>query len=705
MPQPLTFSAWLASAPQPWFTALCETRRDLMRTDAPSLRAVAAAAASRAGVALVLEALDTRLLQIAHRAAVAARTEPVVPAGVLGATTADLTRLVTLGLLWPAFAEDAQDPTGASAYRIHSEAVGLLPTSAADRRSGIPWLEFPPERPADPAPLTVPDALVGNAEAAAASALVGEVLAVPDTFAAEPVSQLVSGGIGKRDVQQLARTLGTDTAHTVFLLELAGAAGLLGVGGPDVDPQWGPTSEFDRMRSAGRAETYVELLRTWLLREVDTVHVLAGRTDRGDRLHALATLVSPTRHNAYAGFPSSKPQLAFLTSEVLAALAGLADDLPGRAVHDAVLVDAVRWDHPLLAAAAPASIEQIVREAEAFGLVCTPLASPDAHALTHIGLRVVGGLREAMAGSLSLVPWDAERVTLPEDLTSFVDSLLPALQTTVLVQSDLTAVATGPLDPQIHSELTRIAVVDTRGQGTVYRFTTDSIAEALRTGMSAEEVLALVSRISSTGVPQPLTFLVDEAAARLRRVQVAPARAVVVVDDPADLEALLANPALVPAGLVRVSATVAVANVPQDRLAHLLEASGQPTLRHAANGPVPRAPVPQRPAPVSRRSTRVADRSLPAFIRALRSSGTEEPAEAPASVLDVLREAAEDRHPVDVVLVATDGTRHRAHLLPTHVSAGRVRARRLAPGRTGTETEVTVGISRIVSAVRSPEVS
>nr|WP_272902382.1 helicase-associated domain-containing protein [Brevibacterium daeguense] len=295
--------------------------------------------------------------------------------------------------------------------------------------------------------------------------------------------------------------------------------------------------------------------------------------------------------------------------------------------------------------------------------------------------------------------YDPGLVEVSDRVRGLVTELLPALQTSVLVQSDLTAVATGPVDPRLHAELDNIADVDTRGQGTVYRFTADSISRALRTGMSVADVHELIARVSSTGVPQPLRFLIDEAAAKLRRVQVAPARSVLVVDDPSDLEPLLADPQLLAAGLNRVSTTVAVAAVPQDRLASLLEAAGQPTLRHHATaGPPPRAARTRASAAVTRRSLLVPEKDLPHHIRGLlhaRSAAASGSADSPLGILDVLREAAAAGSTVAVTVVGADGRRSRFPLRPVQVTTGRVRGIREAGGRA---TEVALGISRIASA-------
>lgn len=721
MPQLISFASWLARAEDSWFVALCEARPDLLRTDTPDVRALAARAASRAAVAAAVESLDTPALRALHRAAVAARVDPAVPGAELGADPAALRRLLELGLVWPARAADVATPLDAASYRIHAEVVGLLPTSAADRAQEIPWLTG--EAPAPAPAVRIPGPLVANAQAAAVSGVLAGVLSVLDAVDDDPPSQLTSGGIGKREVQVRARAARLEVPHATFLLELAGAADLLGVGGSDLDPQWLPTAEYDAFMELDSAEAYGRLLRTWLTGTVDTTHVLAGRTGRGERVHSLTAAAGRGRLNPYAGFPSALPQLPYLKHLVLSALlSAIPDDDPQPAAaepaHDdgspaahavafPALLARLRWERPLAAALSEDTLAQVLREAQALGLVCSPLGDPHAHGLTAFGRLTAAALAAAMEHAAAPAGYEPGRVDLGTELLPRIAAALPEPRTTVLVQSDLTAVAAGPVAPRLHAELDDIATVEARGQGTVYRFTSESVARALQRGRSAADVLAFIERISSTGVPQPLRYLVEEEAARLRRVQVAAARAVLVVDRPDDLDPLLADPLLAGAGLERVAPTVAVAAVSQDRLAALLAAAGQPTVTHGrASTTRQRASRRRAPTAVTRTSLRVPDAERAAFIDGLRRSRSAAPGadggtgdDSPLGVLDVLREARAAGRTVDVDVVAADGTRRRLALTPTQITAGRVRGIRRASGR---DTEIALAVSRIAAATPHP---
>ncbi|MBD8021584.1 helicase-associated domain-containing protein [Brevibacterium gallinarum] len=686
-----SFAAWLRELPDADFAAFARARRDLMRTDLPRLRDVAAAAGSRSAVATGLESLDTAALQAVHRAACATRVDPAVPAATLAAAPEVVETLQTRGLLWP---------VGEDAYRTHAETMSLLPTSAAELRTPPDWASA--TAPADPGSCTRPvaAAIAANAETAAASATVSGVLSAVDAFTSHEVSQLTSGGAGKRDMQVIARALGVSFADAVMLTELAAAAGLLGIGGTELDPRWLPTTAFDTVLAAERSEVYAMLLQTWLTGAVDTTHVLAGRTERGDRLQSLAASAGLHRKAAYAGFPQSQPPLPHARCALLLTLADLtaaADEAGAHlAVPDALLIAHIQWRHPLLAAAGTTTLTRLIEEAALLGLLCTPLADGRAHALTALGRMLAAHLAEAMDAARAVTGFDITAVSVPESIPARVDGILPQLQTQVVVQSDLTAIATGPLAPQIHAALTELAEVDTRGQGTVYRFTETTIADALKSGLRADDITARLREVTGQDtLPQPLEFLITETAGRLGRIQIAAARSVIVVDDEAELAAMLADSALVPAGLTRLSATVAVSNVSRERLAMLLDAAEYQTMAAAPENPAPprAASLARRPA-TTRRTTRVPDSRLASYIASLRTGSEEPETDSPSTIADVLREAAATGTEVDLTVVGREGSQRQVRIAPVQVAGGRVRAR-TGPAR---DTELTFGLARIISA-------
>lgn len=99
-------------------------------------------------------------------------------------------------------------------------------------------------------------------------------------------------------------------------------------------------------------------------------------------------------------------------------------------------------------------------------------------------------------------------------------ALLPAEVDRVFLQNDLTAISPGPLSPPLDVRLRRMAVRESHAQASSYRFTEGSLSAALSHGETAESIRAFLEALSLTGVPQPLSYLVDRAAERHGLVRV-----------------------------------------------------------------------------------------------------------------------------------------------------------------------------------------
>lgn len=709
-----TFTAWLSTAPADWFADFVRTRRDLVRTDTASLARLAGSASTRKGVAVALEALNAEALQTALRAAKAARVDPVVPCSALEASSDVLDRLILLGLLWPAQTSTqdtaAGTPGDAEFFGFQSEAIALLPTSAAESTRPPEWTEY--SRPDEPALTPIPESVARNAQAAAAGAAGGTVAAAVRAIEADPPSQLMSGGVGKRDVQRLASALELEYAQTIFVLELCGALNLVGVGSSSIDPVWLPTSEYDLLKRTDRGNLHAALVRAWLHMGEDITHIATGHTPRGDRVHPLGSVVKPTTANPYGGHPSALPPVRSARFRLLRTLLSPEVPLPqpssGTTTDTSTdqktaetpsirltdLTAVLQWRYPLAPAFNRETLAQMLSEAEFLGLVATPLTAPDSYGLTPLGRELAEHLSASLPAAAQPLDYAGSAATVPADFAETISELLPDYAESVVIQSDLTAVATGPVHPDLAQRLDSLADIETRGQGTVYRFTEKSIERALHTGLSRTDIVDTLRECSSTGVPQPLEFLIDGVASRLNRVQVASARGAVIVDDPDELDALLADPLLIPAQLTRVAPTVALAGISSDRLRVLLEGAGTSTLTEAPTAQPQRAPKQTAPA-VTRRTARIADADLDRYIAGVRSSAEADDGD-PASTSGILRSAIDRQQSVAVTLARADGSSTTITLTPTAITGGRVRGIRNG-------SEIAASLSRIISVTPAEE--
>ena len=123
---------------------------------------------------------------------------------------------------------------------------------------------------------------------------------------------------------------------------------------------------------------------------------------------------------------------------------------------------------------------------------------------------------------------------------------LPTPIDRLYLQADLTAIAPGPLLAPLDLRLRRMSRRESHSIASTYRFTAGSLAAAIEDGETADSIREFLSDISSTGIPQPLAYLIDSIATRHGRVRVRSvgAHTEVSSDDATLLEAIAVDPSL-----------------------------------------------------------------------------------------------------------------------------------------------------------------
>src|SRR5699024_8496609 len=143
-----------------------------------------------------IEALDADELEVLISLATAARTSSEIAVGEnphIDPTRAEaaLPRLRELGLAWPT---SGTGPSGASVlaahpvWRIQSEAITLLPTSAAESARARPWQIDPAT--VDASTATIAQPLIHNRDQAALAEVISSLRGLVDELAAAPISRL-----------------------------------------------------------------------------------------------------------------------------------------------------------------------------------------------------------------------------------------------------------------------------------------------------------------------------------------------------------------------------------------------------------------------------------------------------------------------------------------------------------------------------------
>ena len=95
---------------------------------------------------------------------------------------------------------------------------------------------------------------------------------------------------------------------------------------------------------------------------------------------------------------------------------------------------------------------------------------------------------------------------------------LPKTQNKIIIQADQTIIAVGPLPTNKELELRRFVETERIGVASTYRINTLSITYGLETGLSEAQIRALLTELSGVALPQPVDYLIREAATRFGRL-------------------------------------------------------------------------------------------------------------------------------------------------------------------------------------------
>lgn len=495
---------------------------------------------------------------------------------------------------------------------------------------------------------------VDEAGAATVAELLRNMESLLTALGRAPAAAVRTGGIGIRELRSLSRVLDSDDAATALLLEVSYAAGL--VDSDAADTLFAPTTAYDSWQARPAADQWATLVGAW--RDMTRRPSLAGGRDDRDR---------PVGVLGPSTFSYAARDLRRL---VLRALTGAP---PGVAARDLL---------PWLTWAAPAWSGPAFED-----LVAMTLAEAAA-----LGVAARGALSSAGRALASDGPAAAAAVLAP---------LLPSPVDHVVLQADLTAVAPGPLRPELAAEFDLLAEVESTGAATVYRFSETSIRRALDAGRSATAVHGFLATVSRTPVPQNLDYLVDDVARRHGRLRTAAAAAYLRCEDAGLLDAVCAERRGEPLGLRRIAPTVAIAKVSPTRVLEVLRQLGYAPVAEDNGGTMIAAGragrrVPARPRWGGYDLAAPSPEQVSALVQRLRDTAGagEATAGAPGAVLLALRKFTDSRARVRLTYLDSGGGAVTAVVQPEEMGGGRLVAfdeathgRRLFP------------LSRVVAAV------
>ncbi|WP_117215932.1 helicase-associated domain-containing protein, partial [Allorhizocola rhizosphaerae] len=398
---------------------------------------------------------------------------------------------------------------------------------------------------------------VDNAGAGQAMSAVRHTEDLLEALTADPAPVLRGGGMGVLAHRRLAKAAQVSEQDAALFLEVAHAAGLIGELETSSETTFIPTSGYDQWRASPVAQRWARLANAWLA--MSRQASLAGRRDEKDRP---MTVLSPQLERATAPF------VRRVTLETLShSGAPTADEL----------IEVIRWQAPRRMRGREGVYRDAMREAATLGITGLQALTTYGRALLSTYDNVVDddplGQRE-------------EAVLPPEETAAVValTALLPPPVDHMLVQADLTVVVPGPPSPELAAELEMAADHESGGGASVYRVTQASVRRALDAGYAAHDLHTLFKRRSKTGVPQALTYLIDDVARTHGGLRTGGAGAYVRSEDEGLISTALADRKLSDLQLRRIAPTVLITPFTPGRLLASLREAGYLPVPEDATG-------------------------------------------------------------------------------------------------------------------------
>jgi hypothetical protein len=269
-----------------------------------------------------------------------------------------------------------------------------------------------------------------------------------------------------------------------------------------------------------------------------------------------------------------------------------------------------------------------------------------------------------------------------EELVERAGQILPAPVGWATFLPDLTVVVSGPPSAELARLLDLVATLETRDTASTWRLSPSSVRKALDAGHTADGLLAQLAEVSDRPLPQPVEYLIKDAARRHGQLQVRAVSCVVCTSDPAVAAEIAAHRKLAGLELSHLAATVLGSAKSAEETLRLLRGAGYSPVQQSPTGQTviervaPRrvpGPPPSRPsstpAPVA---PVVLARRLAGATGATADVGFtsyEQEVKAIATALDdaqarLLAHAIEHGSPVLIDYISTSGTLTRRTIEP-----------------------------------------
>ncbi len=352
-------------------------------------------------------------------------------------------------------------------------------------------------------------------------------------WADEPADALRAGGLGVRDLKIISTHLGVDESCTAFVTEIAYLASLISI---DADDRILPSNKFDIWLMQTPADRWQMLASQWLI--TSRVSGLVGRVEAKN-----VAALGPELDRVNAA------RVRALTLELLRENQGIAPEWNS-------FKEVLSWRAPVRrnSSLQEELAEWTLREAEWLGIT-------GQGALSKFGAQFLDG----------------------DDLSS-INEDLPKTVDHILIQSDNTAIAPGPLEHEISQALAMMAEIESRGGATVYRFTESTIRRALDHGKTGDEIKTFLIKTSKTPMPQPLEYLIADVAKKHGKLRVGNTSSFIRCEDTALISQIMNDKKLEILALRRIAPEVVICDMDATDAMRVLRECGYLPAGESANG-------------------------------------------------------------------------------------------------------------------------
>lgn len=167
------------------------------------------------------------------------------------------------------------------------------------------------------------------------------------------------------------------------------------------------------------------------------------------------------------------------------------------------------------------------------------------------------------------------------DSTKLLSENLPATQNRIIIQADLTIIAVGPLPTEKELNLRRFVETERIGVASTYRINNLSVTYGLETGMTEVEIRNLLLELSGVALPQPVDYLIREAARRFGRLVLreSPTGTLIQSNEQILLTQILNDSALKTLGITKTSETTLESRFEVEIVYYLLRESKYAAIR------------------------------------------------------------------------------------------------------------------------------